>query len=118
MPLAPTVPVLALVAVAVGALYATVAPMVFALLGTEVPPERRSQTLNLVYLPLYLGGIVGPLLASFVVTFGIGAPFVVGAVVFVIGGVLVAVQARRPTSSGGDDEPVFEADKTIGVPLA
>ena len=39
--------------------YATVAPMVFALLGTEVPPERRSQTLNLVYLPLYLGGIVG-----------------------------------------------------------
>jgi MFS family permease len=110
------VPVLALVAVVVGALYATVAPMVFALLGTEVPPARRSQTLNLVYLPLYLGGIVGPLLASFVVTFGIAAPFVVGAVVFVIGGVLVAVQARRPTSPD-DDTTAFEPDKTVGVPL-
>ena len=61
---------------------------------------------------------MGPLLASFVVTFGIAAPFVVGAVVFVIGGVLVAVQARRPTSSGGDDASAFEADKTMGVPLA
>jgi MFS family permease len=119
MPLAPNVPVLAVVAVVVGALYATVAPMVFALLGTEVPPERRSQTLNLVYLPLYLGGIVGPLLASFVVTFGIAAPFVVGAVVFVIGGVLVAVQARRKTSSDADDArrhadaAAFEAEGTI-----
>ena len=102
MPLAPTVPVLALVAVAVAALYATVAPMVFALLGTEVPPERRSQTLNLVYLPLYLGGIVGPTLGAIVVSFGIAAPFVVGAVVFIVGGVLVAAQAQagRSRSAG------------------
>jgi MFS family permease len=102
MPLAPTVPLLALVAVAVGALYATVAPMVFALLGTEVPPERRSQTLNLVYLPLYLGGIVGPTLGAIVVSFGIAAPFVVGAVVFIVGGVLVSAQAQagRSRSAG------------------
>ena len=117
MPLAPSVPLLALVAVAVAALYATVAPMVFALLGTEVPPERRSQTLNLVYLPLYLGGIVGPVVASLVVTFGIAAPFIVGAIVFVIGGVLVATQARRigssppPVESPGDG--IFEAEATI-----
>ncbi len=83
-----------------------------------MPPERRSATLNLVYLPLYLGGIVGPLLASFVVTFGIGAPFVVGAIVFLVGGVLVALQARRPTSSGSDGEAAFERDETMGVPLA
>jgi DHA1 family multidrug resistance protein-like MFS transporter len=99
MPLAPNVPVLALVAVVVAALYATVAPMVFALLGTEVPAERRSQTLNLVYLPLYLGGIVGPSVASIVVTFGIGAPFVVAAGVFILGGVIVAAQARRATGA-------------------
>jgi DHA1 family multidrug resistance protein-like MFS transporter len=120
MPFAPSVPALALVAVIVAALYATVAPMVFALLGTEVPAERRSQTLNLVYLPLYLGGIVGPLLAAFVVSFGIAAPFVVGAVVFVIGGLLVAVQARRQTVSDADaatrpiaDGAAFEAEGTI-----
>jgi MFS family permease len=121
MPLAPSVPALAFVAVAVAALYATVAPMVFALLGTEVPAERRSQTLNLVYLPLYLGGIVGPLVASLVVTFGIAAPFIVGAVVFVIGGVLVALQARRVVAApgppgadaGADDETAFETEGTI-----
>jgi DHA1 family multidrug resistance protein-like MFS transporter len=102
MPLAPTVAVLAVVAVLVAALYATVAPMVFALLGTEVPPERRSQTLNLVYLPLYLGGIVGPTIGAIVVSFGIAAPFVVGAVVFIVGGVLVAAQAQagRARSEG------------------
>jgi MFS family permease len=86
----------------VAALYATVAPMIFALLGTEVPAERRSQTLNLVYLPLYLGGIVGPSLGALVVTFGIAAPFVVAAVVFLAGGVLVASQAQagRSRSAG------------------
>jgi MFS family permease len=121
MPLAPSVPVLALVAVVVAALYATVAPMVFALLATEVPPERRSQTLNLVYLPLYLGGIVGPVVASLVVTFGIATPFIVGAGVFVVGGVLVATQARRMGGSSGGpspggsaaDDPIFEAEATI-----
>ena len=38
--------------------------MVFALLATKVPPERRRATLNLVYLPLYLAGIVGPTLGA------------------------------------------------------
>jgi MFS family permease len=95
LPFAPNVPALAVVAIAVGALYATVSPMVFALLGTEVPAARRSQTLNLVYLPLYFGGIVGPILASAVVGFGVGVPFGVAAVVFVAGGVVVGVQARR-----------------------
>jgi MFS family permease len=110
MPLAPSVPVLALVAVVVAALYATVAPMVFALLGTEVPAARRSQTLNLVYLPLYLGGIVGPTVASVVVTFGIGAPFVVAAAVFLIGGVLVAVQARGAGAAPSTASTVSETE--------
>ncbi len=101
MTVAPTVLSLAVVALGLAALYAVVAPMVFALLATEVAPERRSQTLNLVYLPLYFGGIVGPILASQVVKFGITAPFVLAAVVYLVGGVAVGVQAMRLRKSPG-----------------
>ena len=60
--------------------------MVFGLLATEVPPERRSATLNLVYLPLYAAGIVGPAIGGVVVTvIGVSAPFVVGALIFGFG---------------------------------
>ena len=59
---------------------ATVSAMVFGLLAIEVPAERRSATLNLVYLPLYAAGIVGPAL---------------GAVVAAIGGRRGAVPRRR-----------------------
>jgi DHA1 family multidrug resistance protein-like MFS transporter len=95
MPAAPSVSVLALIALAAAALYATVAPMIFALLATEVAPDRRSQTLNLVYLPLYIGGIVGPVVASQVVKAGLAAPFVLAAVVYLGGGLLIAAQIRR-----------------------
>ena len=47
-----------------GAAVATVGAMVFSLLATEVPPERRSATLNLVYLPLYVAGIIGPAMGA------------------------------------------------------
>jgi MFS family permease len=100
MPVAPTVGALAVVALVLAAFYAVVAPMIFALLGTEVVPERRSQTLNLVYLPLYFGGIVGPILASQVVRLGVAAPFVLAAVVYLVGAVAVAVQAARLRSGG------------------
>lgn len=53
-------------AVALGAATATAISMVFALLATAVPEERRATTLNLVLLPIYLssvaGGVVGALL--------------------------------------------------------
>jgi MFS family permease len=93
LPAAPTVPWLALVAVISGALYAAIAPLVFALLATEVPADRRSQTLNLAYLPLYFGGIVGPLVASQVVRVGVGAPFVLSGGVYALGAVVVALVA-------------------------
>jgi DHA1 family multidrug resistance protein-like MFS transporter len=38
--------------------------MVFALFSTRIPESHRSTALNLVYLPLYLGGIVGPAVGS------------------------------------------------------
>ena len=51
--------------------------MVFGLLAIEVPPERRSATLNLVYLPLYAAGIVGPAIGAGVVTAsGLAGPFI------------------------------------------
>jgi DHA1 family multidrug resistance protein-like MFS transporter len=99
MPAAPSIPVLALIALAAAALYGTVAPMVFALLATEVAPERRSQTLNLVYLPLYFGGIVGPVIASQVVKAGLAAPFVLAAAVYIGGGLLIA--AGRASGGAG-----------------
>lgn len=78
-----------------GACYAVVAAMVFGLLATEVPDDRRSATLNLVYLPLYGAGIVGPIAGAIVVGLGIWAPFVIAAGVFLVGGVAVAVAALR-----------------------
>jgi MFS family permease len=115
MPLATSVPVLALVTLALSGMYAVVAPMVFALLGTEVGPERRSQTLNLVYLPLYLGGIVGPVVASQVVRIDLTAPFVVAAFVFAAGSLAVAIQARRigGTVARPSNLPELEAEGIV-----
>jgi MFS family permease len=72
--------------------------MVFSLLATEVPAERRSQTLNLVYLPLYAAGIIGPLVGGAVSTVaGPTGPFWVGAAVFLVGAAVVALRVH-PTA--------------------
>ncbi|MEO8208222.1 MAG: MFS transporter [Chloroflexota bacterium] len=97
---------LAIVAMVFAASVASVSAMVFSLLATEVPAARRSQTLNLVYLPLYTAVIIGPLIGSLVVTLGLPAPFLVGAVVFVLGAAGIA--SRRAPASGpepGDARP-------------
>jgi MFS family permease len=88
------VPTLALVAVVVALAIAAVGAMVFGLLATEVPPERRSATLNLVYLPLYAAGIVGPAIGSVVVQAGLPAPFLVGGATLAVATILVALRAR------------------------
>jgi MFS family permease len=112
---APTVLSLAAVALGLAALYAVVAPMIFAMLATEVGPERRSQTLNLVYLPLYFGGIVGPILASQVVKLGLTAPFVLAAIVYLVGGVAVGIQAVRMRSAARDSTAPGEGHDTDDV---
>jgi MFS family permease len=92
---APTLPLLALVNVVAAGAQATVSAMVFGLVATEVPAERRSTTLNLVYLPLYVAGIVGPAISAGVVgAAGLAAPFLLGAVVSIGGGVTVAIAQR------------------------
>ncbi len=105
MPSASTIPVLATAAVLLGMSTAAVSAMIFGVLATEVPPERRSATLNLVYLPLYLAGTIGPALAGVVVTvMGVSAPFVLGALVFAFGAMAIVALGRRgagsPVSAG------------------
>jgi DHA1 family multidrug resistance protein-like MFS transporter len=69
--------------------------MIFALLSTRVPESHRSTALNLVYLPMYLGGIAGPLLASGWTRFGVVGPFGGAAVVSLIGLFVILYTLRR-----------------------
>jgi len=101
LPLLPSVGTLAVGVLVFGACYSVEAAMVFGLLATEVPAERRSATLNLVYLPLYAAGIIGPILGAIVVGFGIWAPFVAAAAVFVTGALVVAAMSTKSTRATG-----------------
>jgi MFS family permease len=96
LPAAPTLGLLAIGSLVFLSFNGIVGPMVFALLATEVPAERRSATLNLVYLPLYAAGIVGPSTGAIVASaFGLAGPFLVGALVLTAGAVAVALTLRR-----------------------
>ena len=91
-----SLPLLALAVLAFIAFNGIVGPMVFSLLATEVAPALRSTTLNLVYLPLYAAGIIGPAAGALVT--GVGgatAPFALGAVVLAVSAVAIFVALRR-----------------------
>jgi MFS family permease len=77
-----------------------VAAMISGLLATEAPAERRSATLNLIYLPLYIGGIAGPAIGAGVVTAGTPAVFMVAAAVLTGATALAVVFARRTGGRG------------------
>jgi DHA1 family multidrug resistance protein-like MFS transporter len=99
MPFMPAVIALACASVLLGAAVATVGAMVFSLLATEVPSDRRSATLNLVYLPLYMAGIVGPATGSALASsIGLAGPYVAGCAVFLLGAVVIL---RHRTRSAG-----------------
>jgi predicted MFS family arabinose efflux permease len=56
--------------------------------------------LNLVYLPLYAAGIVGPATGGLVVALGgIAAPFIAGALVFLVGSALIWATGRSRTEA-------------------
>jgi MFS family permease len=100
MPLAGALVQLAGASLLLGAAVATTGAMVFSLLATEVPVERRSKALNLVYLPLYLAGIIGPATgAALAAVLGPAGPFLAGAVVFAAGALVIAT--RRVSSTRG-----------------
>ena len=91
---------LALVAVVVALAIAAIGAMVFGLLATDVPPERRSATLNLVYLPLYLAGIIGPGIGGVVVQAGLPAPFLVGGASLAVATAAAAFASRSRLARG------------------
>ena len=102
MPLAPSIGALALLAVVLGAATATVSAMIFGLLATELPPERRSAALNLVYLPLYAAGIIGPAAGAVVASVsGVHGLFVVGGSIFLFGALAILLRRGRATSRPG-----------------
>jgi MFS family permease len=102
MPIAGSVAGLAGLAVVFAAATATVTAMVFGLLATDVPADRRSATLNLVYLPLYAAGIVGPALGAAVASAsGVDGPFVLGAAVFIVGAAGIALRRRGASGLPG-----------------
>ena len=106
MPLVPSIGALALLAVVLGAATATVSAMVFGLLALEVPAERRSATLNLVYLPLYAAGIVGPAIGAAVASAGgVGGPFVVSAMVLMLGAAAIATRRQSPARHDAGPAP-------------
>jgi MFS family permease len=105
VPFVGSVAALAGLATVFAAATSTVSTMVFSMIATEVPVERRSTTLNLVYLPLYAAGIIGPALgAAVVLVGGIPAPFLLGTAVFLIGAVVLATRAARPAPGALPDE--------------
>jgi MFS family permease len=106
MPLAPSIGMLAVLAVGLGAATATVSSMVFGLLATELPPERRSPALNLVYLPLYAAGTIGPAVGAVVASIsGVNGLFIVGGCVFLFGALTILLRRRslsEPQPAGGE----------------
>jgi MFS family permease len=106
VPLVGAIPPLAVSVLVLTASNALVGAMVFSLLATEVPIERRSQTLNLVYLPLYAAGIIGPIIGGTLAgRFGPSAPFLAGAAVFLVGAVVVALRLRPRLATAVADSP-------------
>ena len=100
MPFEPTVPWLAINNIAYAALHSAAAAMVFALLASEVPTERGSATLNLVYLPLYIAGIIGPAVGAILVTVGVPLAFEVAGLMLAIGALFVVTRLRRSQTVG------------------
>lgn len=71
--------------------YSIGAAMLFALFSTRIPASHRATALNLIYLPLYLGGIIGPATASILTKFGLIGPFIGAGILFILGLILILV---------------------------
>jgi DHA1 family multidrug resistance protein-like MFS transporter len=119
MPIVGSIGLLAFLAVGLGAATATVSSMIFGLLATELPADRRSAALNLVYLPLYAAGIIGPAVGAVVASIsGVNALFILGAVVFFIGAATIVgwrgqpgrrLETTNPASTSATSEPPASA---------
>src|SRR3954453_6737904 len=99
MPLVGSIGLLPLLGVGLGAATATVSSMIFGLLATEPPADRRSAALNLVYLPLYAAGIIGPAAGAVVASVsGVHGLFVAASSVFLFGAVMIYLRRSQPSA--------------------
>lgn len=73
--------------------------MVFALFSTRIPESHRTTAMNLVYLPLYIGGIIGPSIASGLTRIGLFGPFLGAAVMLLVGIVVIRFTLRNAQST-------------------
>jgi MFS family permease len=92
--IAPNLVWLTVGAVALGAAAATTISMVFALLATTVPEERRATTLNLVLLPIYFSSVAGAIVGALLVRNGLNTVLWAGAAISVVAALLTT---RLPT---------------------
>jgi DHA1 family multidrug resistance protein-like MFS transporter len=75
-------------AVSLGAATATAISMVFAILATAVPEERRATTLNLVLLPLYFSSVAGAVVGALVVHNGLNTVLFTSAAISLVAALL------------------------------
>jgi MFS family permease len=97
--LAPDLVWLTVGAVGLGAAAATAISMVFALLATAVPEERRATTLNLVLLPIYLSSITGGIVGAIVVRSGLNSVLWTGAAVSLLAALLTTMLPPAPRTA-------------------
>ena len=99
--LAPNLIWLTVGAVALGAATATAISMVFALLATAVPEERRATTLNLVLLPIYFSSVAGAVVGALLVRKGLNTVLFTGAAISLIAAMLTTrlPSNTRPTAT-------------------
>jgi MFS transporter, DHA1 family, multidrug resistance protein len=83
-------------AVGLGAAAATTISMVFALLATAVPEDRRATTLNLVLLPLYFASVAGGIVGALLVREGLNTVVWTGAAISLIAALLTT---RLPSAT-------------------
>src|SRR5438309_2038302 len=97
--LAPDLLWLTVGAVALGAATATAISMVFSLLATGVPEERRATTLNLVLLPIYFSSIAGGVVGALLVREGLNTVLWAAAAVSMIAA-LLTTRLPSPARAG------------------
>ena len=93
LPFAPTIVTLAIVVAIFGGCLSAFTAMVYALLATLVPEERRSATLNLAFFPFYVGSILGPFVGALVIGAGLRWVSIIAALLVLAG---FGVQRRLP----------------------
>ena len=75
-------------AVGLGAATATAFSMIFAILATAVPEERRATTLNLVLLPIYFASVAGGIAGGLLVREGLNTVLWTGAAISLLAALL------------------------------